>query len=124
MGAKELLARIREHVRLARLFADWIEKDKRFELAAPVSMGVVCFRLVAADESSRRSVPPVRLGPKADANAKIVDRINASGSAYITQTKLRGRTVMRIGLGNVLTTEHHLRNVWEMIQTVAKDVCD
>jgi aromatic-L-amino-acid decarboxylase len=121
-GREGIAGRIREHVRLAKLFADWIEEDKRFELAAPVSMGVVCFRLVAADESSRRSVPPVRLGPKTDMNAKIVEQINASGSGYITQTKLRGRTVMRIGLGNVLTTEQHLRNVWEKIQKTASEV--
>ncbi len=41
-------------------------------------------------------------------NSDIVERVNASGRAYLTQTKLRGRTVMRIGLGNVLTTEEHL----------------
>ena len=43
-------------------------------------------------------------------NSEIVERINASGQAYLTQTKLRGRIVMRIGPGNVLTTEQHLRD--------------
>jgi len=52
-------------------------------------------------------------------NSEIVERINASGRAYLTQTKLRGRTVMRIGLGNVLTTEQHLRAAWQMIREVA-----
>ena len=52
-------------------------------------------------------------------NSEIVERINASGRAYLTQTKLRGRTVMRIGLGNVLTTEEHLRKAWEMIRDIA-----
>jgi hypothetical protein len=32
------------------------------------------------------------------------------------QTKLKGRAVMRLGLGNVLTTEDHLRRVWEIIK--------
>lgn len=121
-GREGIAARIREHLRLAKLFAEWLRSDKRFELSAPVSMGVVCFRLVTLDESSRRSVPQVRLGPKADVNSEIVDRINASGRAYLTQTKLRGRTVMRIGLGNVLTTEQHLRNVWELIQKTADEL--
>jgi len=48
-----------------------------------------------------------------------VERINASGLAYLTQTKLRDRTVMRIGLGNVLTTEKDLRKAWEMIRETA-----
>jgi len=52
----------------------------------------------------------------------MVERINASGTGYITQTKLRGRTVMRIGLGNILTTEQHLRNVWELIQKTAEEI--
>jgi aromatic-L-amino-acid decarboxylase len=102
---------MREHVRLARLFADWIKIDNRFELAAPVVLPVVCFRFVSGDKG------------KIDiSNSEIVGRINASGRAYLTQTKLRGRTVMRIGLGNVLTTEEHLRNVWELIQKVVNDV--
>jgi aromatic-L-amino-acid/L-tryptophan decarboxylase len=123
-GREGMAATIREHLRLANLFAEWIENDKRFQLAAPVVMPVVCFRLVGYDEASRRSVPPVRLGPKADVNSEIVKRINASGRLYITQTKLRDRTVMRIGLGNVLTTEHHVRRAWELIQSVANEVSD
>ena len=55
-------------------------------------------------------------------NSDIVERINASGRAYLTQTKLRGRTVMRIGLGNVLTMEEHLRKGWEIIQETASNL--
>ena len=55
-------------------------------------------------------------------NSEIVERINASGRAYLTQTKLHGRTVMRIGLGNILTTEQHLRNLWELIQKTASEL--
>ena len=105
-GREGLAARIRDHLRLARLLADWIREDKRFELSAPVVMGVVCFRFKdAGDDQSLDMI-----------NGKIVERINASGRAYLTQTKLHGRTVMRVGLGNILTTEQHLRNVWDMIQ--------
>jgi aromatic-L-amino-acid decarboxylase len=75
-------------------------------------MGVVCFRFKAGDDESKIDI----------INSKIVERINASGRAYLTQTKLHGRTVMRIGLGNVLTTEEHLRNVWKMIQRTADEV--
>jgi len=51
-----------------------------------------------------------------------VERINASGRAYLTQTKLHGRTVLRIGFGNVLTTEQHLRKVWGLIQLTAGEI--
>ena len=110
-GREGIAARIRDHLRLANLLADWIKIDKRFELSASVVMPVVCFRFVTASD---RKIDML--------NSEIVERINASGRAYLTQTKLRGRTVMRIGLGNVLTTEQHLRNMWELIQTSASEV--
>jgi aromatic-L-amino-acid/L-tryptophan decarboxylase len=108
-GREGLAARIRDHLRLAKLLADWIRNDKRFELSAPIVMGVVCFRFKDGGDDQKTD----------GINSEIVERINASGRAYLTQTKLHGRTVMRIGLGNVLTTEQHLRNAWEMIQETA-----
>ncbi len=110
LGREGIVTRLREQIRLANLLANWIKKDNRFELAAPVSMGVVCFRLIGADEKKLDNL-----------NSKLVERINASGRAYLTQTKLRGRRVMRIGFGNVLTTEEHLRKAWELIRQTAED---
>jgi aromatic-L-amino-acid/L-tryptophan decarboxylase len=108
-GRAGMAARIRDHLRLANLLGDWIKADPRFELSAPILMGVICFRFMG--ESGN-----------ADAiNSQIVEQINASGRAYLTQTKLKGRTVIRIGLGNVLTTEKHLSNVWELIQAAASE---
>jgi aromatic-L-amino-acid decarboxylase len=115
LGRAGIVARLREQIRLANLLAGWIKEDDRFELSAPVTMGVVCFRWVG---SARRSVPTSD-GKLDKLNSQIVQRINASGRAYLTQTKLRGRTVMRIGFGNVLTTEQHLRKAWEIIQETA-----
>ena len=100
-GRAGMAARIREHLRLAHLLGKWIGADPRFELSAPIVMGVVCFRLRDADDKT---------------NSAVVEKINASGKAYLTQTKLRGQTCIRLGLGNILTTEQHLRNVWQLIQ--------
>ena len=133
LGRDGIAARLREYIRLANLFADWIGNDNRFELCAPVSMGIACFRFVGsvagigdagpksstfADATGDRSIPAT--DKKLDQlNSEIVERINASGRAYLTQTKLRGRTVMRIGVGNVLTTQKHLREAWELIRDTA-----
>ena len=110
-GRAGMAARIREHLRLANLLADWIRSDNRFQLASPVVMPVVCFRFIGAPEKEMDKL-----------NSEIVERINASGRAYLTQTKLRGRTVMRIGLGNILTTEEHLRKAWELIQKTVTEI--
>ena len=126
-GRQGMASRLREYIRLANLLAEWIKQDNRFELSAPVSMGVVCLRFIGAAASSPR--PGTAARGRAGStefidklNSDIVERINASGRAYLTQTKLRGRTVMRIGLGNVLTTEEHLRNGWELIRSTASKV--
>jgi aromatic-L-amino-acid decarboxylase len=104
-GREGMAARIREHLRLAQLFASWVSADPRFEISAPVMMGVVCFRLKGDDDKAADQK-----------NSATVAKINASGQAYLTQTKLRGRTVMRLGLGNLLTAEEHVRRVWDIIR--------
>jgi aromatic-L-amino-acid decarboxylase len=125
LGRAGVVARLREQIRLANLLADWIKKDDRFELSAQPSMGVVCFRFVGAVAGivdARPGSPTTATTANIDRiNSDIVEQINASGRAYLTQTKLCGRTVMRIGLGNVLTTEEHLRKGWDLIREAAGD---
>src|SRR6478672_7822233 len=53
LGRGGVVARLREQIRLANLLADWIKKDDRFDLSAPPSMGVVCFRFIGAAAPSR-----------------------------------------------------------------------
>ena len=123
-GREGMAVRLRECVRLANLLAEWIKNDDRFELAASVSMGVVCFRFVGpvtgfVATGSGPALPGTTEDKIDQLNSNIVEKINASGRAYLTQTKLRGRTVVRIGLGNVLTTEEHLRKAWEMVRKTA-----
>ena len=121
LGRAGMANRLREQIRLINLLTDWIKADKRFELCAPVVMPVICFRFVGTVAGPGKADPGSAL-PAATLdtiNSQIVERINASGRAYLTQTKLGGRTVMRIGLGNVLTTEEHLRVAWELVQEMA-----
>ena len=102
-GSDGIAARIREHCRLARVWARWIDEDDRFVLAAPVEMAVVCFRCVPAGLDD---VSCDRL------NQRIVRAVNASGDGYLTTTVLHERIVMRVGIGNIQTNEGHLERVW------------
>jgi aromatic-L-amino-acid decarboxylase len=100
-GREGIAARIREHLRLARLFAKWLEADGRFEILAPVTMGVVCFAPIDYSEQ---------------ACSDLVDQLNADGETYLTRTKLHDRIAIRLALGNVLTMESHVRKVWQLIR--------
>lgn len=112
-GRDGLAARIREHRRLAQEWARWVEADPRFVLAAPVPMAVVCFRFAPAghDEADCDRL-----------NTEIVRTLNASGDAYLTHTRVDGRVVMRVGIGNILTTERHLAQVWTRLVREAERV--
>ena len=105
-GRSGIEARLREHCRLAEQLAAWIGKAPQFMLCAPVVMSVVCFRFTPSgmDDRARDAL-----------NEAIVDAANASGEVYLTHSRLAGRTVMRIGIGNVLTTEAHLRAAWDRV---------
>ena len=109
-GQEGLAARIREHVRLAQAFRGWVEADPAFEVVAPSPLSVVCFRWrgpgAAPEEEDR-------------ANEKILDSVNLSGEAYLSHTRLGGRTVLRLAVGNVRTEERHVRRAWELIRAGA-----
>ncbi|MFN2511666.1 MAG: aspartate aminotransferase family protein [Pyrinomonadaceae bacterium] len=111
-GETGLVARIREHIRLAKLFASWVESDPDFELLAPVHMGVVCFRAVYDEGLDKDSF----LGEYNTFNQAVVKTVNATGRAYITYTVLGEKVAMRIAIGNVLTTEQHLADVYRLIK--------
>jgi aromatic-L-amino-acid decarboxylase len=99
-GRAGLQAVIREHQRLARTFASWVEEAPGWEVVAPVPFSLVCFRKDAFDEENRA----------------ILERVNATGEAYLSNTTLNGRYVLRLAVGNYGTTEDDVRRVWELLQ--------
>lgn len=103
-GIEGLQHHIREHVRLAQQFADWIRKDDRFELPAPVPLNLICFRHKAGDA----------------ANQTIMDRLNRSGDLFLTHTKLNGKLTLRLCVGQTNTKAEHVERAWERIQSEAQ----
>jgi aromatic-L-amino-acid decarboxylase len=104
-GAQGLRAHLAGHMRLARLFASWVDASERFELAAPVPFGVVCFRL-RGDRSD-------------EDHARVLDAVNASGEVFLSHTKLDGRYALRLAIGHLHTAESHVRRAWELLCSAA-----
>ena len=102
-GAEGLRAHLSEHMRLARLFASWVEASDRFERVAPVPFSVVCFRLRGASDEE---------------HARLLDAVNATGEVFLSHTKLDGRFVLRLAIGNIQTMERHVARAWELLNSV------
>jgi aromatic-L-amino-acid/L-tryptophan decarboxylase len=98
-GVEGLQERIREHIRLGKLFASWVKADSRFEIVAPVPFSTVCFRLKGDDSSNQR----------------LMDKVNATGKIFISHTRLNDSTTLRFTVGNLRSTEEHVRMAWETI---------
>ena len=115
-GHEGLAARIREHCRLAKLFASWVEADPNWELMAPVPLGLVCFRactqVEGADAARERRLDIL--------NEAIMHGVNATGKALLSHTKLNDKLTLRLSIGNIRTTEKHVRQVWELLNEQLK----
>ncbi len=108
-GAEGIRTRLSEHMRLARLFASWVEADADFEMLAPVPFSVVCFRARPAD----------RVWSDADLdrlNEALIERVNRSGDVFLSHTKLDGRFTIRLAVGHLKTTERHVQRAWDLLR--------
>jgi aromatic-L-amino-acid decarboxylase len=111
-GHEGLAARIREHCRLAKLFASWIKESTDWELMAPVPFGLVCFRARPLVEDQKEEVQVKRLDAL---NEAIMHGVNATGKAFLSHTKLNDKLTLRLSIGNIRTTEKHVRQVWDLL---------
>jgi len=109
-GHEGLAARIREHVRLANLFASWVRESRDWELMAPVAFSLVCFRYAPAGTSD---VERDRI------NEAIMHAVNAGGEIFLSHTKLNGRFTLRLAIGNIRTEERHVALAWERLRAMA-----
>ena len=105
-GVEGLQKKIRAHVEWATRFAEWIEADQDFELAAPRSLNLVCFRHVDGDE----------------VNQKLLDAVNDSGDLFLTHTTLDGRLTLRFSIAQTSTRLEHVERAWAAIQGTAAEL--
>jgi aromatic-L-amino-acid decarboxylase len=109
-GATGLADRVREHCAMAQEFASWVDAAPDWERVAPVPFSLVCFRHVP------RGLSPEEVNAH---NAAILDRVNASGRVYLSHTKLDGRYVLRLAIGNIRTERRHVEEAWRLLNEAA-----
>jgi aromatic-L-amino-acid decarboxylase len=105
-GVEGLQSLIREHIRFAKLLAEWIDNDPTLERLSEVNFSTVVFRHVPAGMSGDQLN---------DHNARLLDRVNASREVYLSHTRVRGSYGLRVAIGNVHTTEAHVRRALDVV---------
>ena len=113
-GSEGLAARIREHCRLGSVFADLVDEASGWERVAPVPFSTVVFRYLPAGS---RGVEGGELQDRL--NTAILDAVNASGEVFLSHTRLDGRVALRLSVGNLRSTEVHVRRAWDLLQAAA-----
>jgi len=106
-GVSGIQERLRTHIALAQELATWIEAEPGWEVSAAHPLSVVCFRYT----------PDPALGEiETDAlNTAIMDAVNAGGEVFLSSTRLHGRVVLRIAIGNERTTRADVRLAWDLL---------
>jgi aromatic-L-amino-acid decarboxylase len=99
-GREGLQAAIRNAVSLAEGFEGWVRDEPGWELCAPRPFSVVCFRREGSDGD----------------NAALLARVNARGEVFLSHTKLDGRYVLRLAIGNPRTTDEDVRRAWDVLR--------
>lgn len=110
-GADRLAAALREHIRLASLLAGWVDASPDFERLAPSPFSLVCLR----------HRPPGASETEADAGSeRLLNAVNSTGEFFLSHAKLGGRYAIRVAIGNLRTTESHVRRLWHLLEKLSR----
>ena len=84
---------------------------------APLELALVCFRACPRGETFDNSASNTRLDVL---NEAIMHGVNATGRALLSHTKLNDKLTLRLSIGNIRTTEKHVRQVWGLLNEQLK----
>ncbi|MFQ5629876.1 MAG: pyridoxal phosphate-dependent decarboxylase family protein [bacterium] len=107
-GVEGIADRIRYHIQLAQQLAAKIDAHPDFERLAPMPFSTVAFRAHPQhidDENHLNSL-----------NERLLEAVNATRRVFLSHSKVDGRFVLRIVIGNIRTEEWHVEQAWQIVQ--------
>ena len=126
-GARRVAAAIEEDCGLAGYMAERVRASEDFELLAPVTLGICCFRYAPA--GARRELEESdgegREGANArldELNERVMRRVQRGGEAYLSNALLRGRFALRASITNFRTTRRDVDLTLEVVRRAAGEV--
>lgn len=112
-GVEGLRSMIREHIRIARVLGEWIDADPELERLADVNFSTVVFR---------HCPPGIAGGELDDHNSRTLAEVVAGREVYLSHTRVRGSYALRIAIGNIHTTEAHVRRALDLVKEAGRTV--
>ncbi len=113
-GTEGIIERVREHLRIGKKFAGWVDEHPQFERLAPVPLSTTCFRAHPSDINNEDELNKL--------NEKLMNLVNSTGKVFITHTKLNGKFVIRLVVSGLRTEERHVKLAWDIIQSCLKEL--
>jgi len=108
-GTEALQEKLRFHIRLARDLSEIISQDDEFELMAPVTLNLICFRYRPKGIEDENQLNKI--------NELLLNNINQTGQIYLTHTKLNGKYTLRMVIGQTNVERRHVDNAWKIVQS-------
>jgi aromatic-L-amino-acid/L-tryptophan decarboxylase len=112
-GVEGIRRKVSEHILLANWLKDQMLKDSRFELMAPLTLNVVCFRIHPENINSMDDLNSL--------NESILKQLNATGKIYLTHTKLNGCYTFRMVIAQTNLEARHVESAWNLIRTIVAE---
>lgn len=106
-GVDGLASRIKNHIKLAKEFAEWVDNENDFELMAPVLFSTICFRYNPGNKTEEELN---------NLNEKLFEKINFSGKIFLSHTKLNDKFVIRLTIGSIRHERRHIEEAWQIIK--------
>ncbi|MCB0276317.1 MAG: aspartate aminotransferase family protein [Calditrichaeota bacterium] len=113
-GVEGLQAVLRRQMALSRNLRDTMEADGRFEILAPLSLNLLCFRFRPAGMPEGEALDSL--------NRRLLEELNNTGELYLTHTRLRGQYTLRLVCGQLRTEERHIEQAWAAIRLIAESL--
>lgn len=112
-GVAGIKQRLSEHIELAKGLAKKIEAHESFEILAPVSLNMVCFRYRKEGASEEQLN---------ESNQTLIAKINDSGEAYLTHTKIKGKYTIRLVIGQTYVEQRHVDKTWGLVLRMMEEL--
>lgn len=113
-GVNGIIKTFREHITLTSYFKEFLEKDGRFEIMAPVNFNLVCFRFLPKKFSNEKEIDEI--------NEQILESINKTGKAYVTHTRLNGKYTIRFIAGQTRVEKVHIDKFIDLLTKTIKEI--